>query len=90
MAHPPSLPRATYLERPWPIGLLPAKVELSSNRQAHKEPVAEAEVVDEQENILHSEVDERHGALEEKGESRRGKCHHQTPGDSTITRSADC
>lgn len=57
-AHPSSLPRATDLERPGPLGLLPAKVELSSNRQAHKEPVAEAEVVDEQENILHDEVDE--------------------------------
>lgn len=54
----PSLSRTTDLERPGPLGLLPAKVELSSNRQAHKEPVAEAEVVDEQENILHNEVDE--------------------------------
>lgn len=66
---PRSLPRATDLERPRPFGLLPAKVELSSNRQAHKEPVTEAEVVDEQENILHSEVDERHGALEGEGEA---------------------
>lgn len=54
----------TDLERSWPIRLLPAKIELSSDREAHKEPVTEAEVVDEQENILHSEVDKCHGALE--------------------------
>lgn len=63
---PPGLPRVTDLERSWSIRLLPAKVELSSDREAHKEPVAEAEVVDEQENILHSEVDKCHGALEGK------------------------
>lgn len=86
---PPSLPRATDLERPRPLGLLPAKVELSSNRQAHKEPVTEAEVVDEQENILHSEVDERHGALEgEGGAGVSSVTTTGTPGDSTIQPSA--
>lgn len=61
---PPSgLYRSTNLERSGPFGLLIAKVELSNNREAHEEPVAEAEVVDEQENILHNEVDERHSAL---------------------------
>lgn len=67
-ATPLRLSRTTDLERSGPPGLLPAKVELSSNRQTHKEPVAEAEVVDEQENILHSEVDECHGTLEGRGE----------------------
>jgi len=64
---PPSLSRVTDLERPGSLRLLPAKIELSSNRQAHKEPIAEAEVVDEQENIFHSEVDECHGTLEGDG-----------------------
>lgn len=88
---PLSLPTATDLERPGPVGLLPAKVELSSHRQAHKEPVAEAEVVDEQEDILHSEVDECHGALEGEGGSRRQQCHQQgdvTPRESSIQQSA--
>ena len=75
---PPGLPRVTDLERSWPIRLLPATVELSSNRKAHKEPVAEAEVVDEQENILHSEVDECHGALEGESRGKRsGHCYHR-------------
>lgn len=84
------MPRATDLKRPGPLGLPPAKVELSSNRQAHEEPVAEAEVVDEQENILHSEVDKCHGALVEVGKgSRSGHCQHQaTPGDSTVQQAA--
>lgn len=74
---PPTLSRVTDLERPGPLGLLPAKIELSSNRQAHKEPVAEAKVVDEQENIFHSEVDECHGTLEGERMGRRsGHCHH--------------
>lgn len=53
------------LERSRPVRLFPTKVELSDNRQAHKEPVAEAEVVDEQENVLHNEVDKCHGAIEQ-------------------------
>ena len=79
---PLSLPTATDLERPGPVGLLPAKVELSSHRQAHKEPVAEAEVVDEQEDILHGEVDECHGALEGEGGSSRGQRHPTPPSSS--------
>jgi hypothetical protein len=65
MKEPPlqSLHKNADLERPRPLRLLPTKVELSNNRKSHKEPVAEAEVVDEQENILHNQVDECHGAL---------------------------
>lgn len=82
---PPTFPRATDLERPGPLGLLPAKVELSSNREAHEEPIAKAEVVDKQENILHSEVDECHGALErERLMGRNRYCHHQVTQGTTI------
>lgn len=38
--------------------LLPAKVDLTSDRQPHEEPVAEAVVVDELEDVIHREVDQ--------------------------------
>lgn len=47
-----------YLERSGSVRLLPAKVDLSSDGQTHEEPVAEAVVVDELEDIFHSEVDQ--------------------------------
>lgn len=48
----------TYLERSGSVRLLPAKIDLASDGQTHKEPVAEAVVVDELKNIFHSEVDQ--------------------------------
>lgn len=83
---PPSLSRVTDLERPGSLGLPPTKIELSSNRQAHKEPIAEAEVVDKQENIFHSEVDECHGTLEGEGmEAEVGTVTTRPPQETPAT-----
>ena len=43
--------------------MFPAQVKLAQNGQAHKEPVAEAVVVNESENVLHTQVDQGHGTL---------------------------
>lgn len=53
-----------YFERSGSVRLLPAKVDLSSDGQTHEEPVAEAVVVDELEDILHCQVDQWHGTLD--------------------------
>ena len=47
------------------VRLLPAQVQLSQDGQAHEEPVAEAVVVDEPEDVLHAQVDQRHHPLGE-------------------------
>lgn len=72
------------LERSRPVRLFPAKVELSNNRQAHEEPVAEAEVVDEQEDVLHHEVDKCHGALwRDREVGKRNEDHSFQPHQET-------
>ena len=40
-----------------------AQVDESGHRQAHVEPVAEAEVVDQLEDVLHTQEDQPHQAL---------------------------
>lgn len=55
-----------YLERSFSVGLLPAQIQLPQDGQAHKEPVAEAVVVDQLEDVFHAEVDQRHDALQRR------------------------
>lgn len=47
-----------YLKRSGSVRLLPAKVDLPSDRQAHEEPIAETVVVDELEDIFNHQVDQ--------------------------------
>lgn len=54
----------SYLEGSDSVWLFPAQVQLSQDRQAHKEPVAEAVVVDQFKDVLNTQVDQRHGTLE--------------------------
>ena len=53
-----------YLEWPRPVRLLPAQVELTQDGEAHEEPVAEAVVVDQLEDVLHTQVHQCHRTLE--------------------------
>lgn len=43
--------------------MFPSQVQLSQNRQTHKEPVAEAVVVDQFKDILHTQIHKSHGTL---------------------------
>lgn len=52
-----------YLERTRPVGLLPAQIKLTHNREPHEEPVAEAVVVNELKDVLHTQIDQRHETL---------------------------
>lgn len=63
----------SYLEWSIPIRLLPAEVELSSNGQPDKEPIAETEVVNKQKDIFYGQVDEGHSTLLEKIRERAWK-----------------
>lgn len=65
-----------HLDRPVSVRLSDAQVDESGHRQAHVEPVAEAEVVDELENVLHTQKDESHQALQPHGTKRR---YHTVP-----------
>lgn len=47
---------ALYLEWSLSVWLLPTQVHLPQNGQTHKEPVAEAVVVDQPEDILNAQV----------------------------------
>ena len=51
------------LERPGSVWLLEAQVDLTCDGQPHEEPVAEAVVVDELEDVLHCQVDQGHDTL---------------------------
>lgn len=53
----------SHLDRSGSLGLSPAEVDLSSDGQTDKEPVAEAVVVDELEDVFYSQVDKRHQTL---------------------------
>lgn len=53
------------LEGTRPIRLLPAQVKLTHNGEPHKEPVAEAIIVNELEDVLHTQVDQCHDTIEE-------------------------
>lgn len=53
-----------YLQWSLSVRLLPAQIQLSQNGQTHKEPVAEAVVVDKPEDIFHTQVYQGHDALQ--------------------------
>lgn len=53
-----------YLKWSLSIRLLPAQIQLPQNGQTNKEPVAEAIVVDQSEDILYTQVYQRHDALQ--------------------------
>lgn len=63
----------SHLERSGSVRLFPAQVDLPSDGQTHEKPVAEAVVVDELEDILHSEVDQRHDTLDREKEEKEGE-----------------
>lgn len=53
-----------YLHWPVPVWLRDAQVDEAGHRQTHVEPVAEAEVVDELEDVLHAQEDQTHQPLQ--------------------------
>lgn len=55
---------SSYLDRPVSVRLCDAQVNESGHRQAHIQPVTEAEVVDELKHILHAQEDQTHHALQ--------------------------
>lgn len=52
-----------HLHRPVSVWLSDAQVDEAGHRQTHVEPVAEAEVVDELEHVLHTQEDQTHQPL---------------------------
>lgn len=56
----------TELEGTRPIRLLPAQIKLTDDREPHEEPVAEAVVVNELKDVLHTQVDQCHDTIEEQ------------------------
>lgn len=61
----------THLYRPGSVWLSDAQVDEASHRQTHIEPVAEAEIVDELEHVLHTEKDQTHQPLQPHSTSYR-------------------
>lgn len=61
------------LERSGSVRLLPAEVDLAGDGQPHEEPVTEAVVVDELEDVLHCQVDQRHDTLDRWRKNGRRK-----------------
>lgn len=55
-----------HLHRPVSVRLSDAQVDEAGHRQTHVEPVAEAEIVDELEHVLHTQEDQTHYPLHEK------------------------
>lgn len=55
----------SYLEWTRPVRVLPTQIKLTHNRKSHKEPVAEAVVVNELEDVLHTQVDQCQDTIEE-------------------------
>lgn len=53
-----------YLKWSLSIRLLPAQIQLPQNGQTNKEPVAEAIVVDQPEDVLYTQVYQGHDALQ--------------------------
>lgn len=53
----------SYLEGTRPIRLLPAQIKLTHDGEPHKEPVAEAVVVNELEDVFHTQIDQCHDTL---------------------------
>lgn len=56
--------RTEHLHRPVSLWLSDAQVDEANHRQTHIEPVAEAEIIDELENVLHTQEDETHQPLQ--------------------------
>lgn len=52
-----------YLQWAWSVWLFPAQVQLTQDGQTNKEPVAEAVVVDEPKDVLHTQIHQSHGTL---------------------------
>lgn len=53
-----------HLDWPVPVWLGDTQVDKSGHRQAHVQPVAEAEVVNELEDVLHAQEDQPHQSLQ--------------------------
>lgn len=53
-----------YLHRPVPVWLSEAQVDEAGHGQTHVQPVTEAEVVDELEDVLHAQKDQTHQPLQ--------------------------
>ena len=73
-----------YLEWSHSVRLFPAQIKLAQNGQAHKEPVAEAVVVNESENILHTQVDQGHGTLHSNNTQAISEQAYSSMKDSTT------
>lgn len=65
-----SLTSLAHLDGPASVWLSDAQVYESHYRQTHVEPVAEAEVVDQLEHVLHTQEDQSHHPLKWPRESR--------------------
>lgn len=52
-----------HLHRPVSVGLSDAQVDEAGHRQTHVEPITEAEIVDELEDVLHTQEDQTHQPL---------------------------
>lgn len=57
-------PEEGHLQGPGSVGLGEAQVDEAGHRQSHVEPVTEAEVVDELEDVLHAQEDQTHQPLQ--------------------------
>lgn len=57
-------PVVAHLQGPVSVGLGEAQVDEAGHGQSHVEPVTEAEVVDELEDVLHTQEDQTHQALQ--------------------------
>ena len=64
-----------YLEGTRPIRLLPAQIKLTDDREPHEEPVAEAVVVNELKDVLHTQVDQCHDTLQAQAEVSSSSQH---------------
>lgn len=60
----PARREVEHLQGPVSVGLGEAQVDEAGHRQSHVEPVTEAEVVDELEDVLHAQEDQTHQALQ--------------------------
>ena len=56
--------QVSYLERSLSVRLLPAQIQLPQNGETDKEPVAEAVVVDQSEDVFYAQVNQGHDALQ--------------------------
>ena len=62
----PTAVEEAHLQRSLSVRLLPAQVQLPQNGQADEEPVAEAVVVDQPEDVFNTQVYQSHDALQRR------------------------